>query len=135
MHNISSLQHIPFPLRTSPEADLIVYEGNKEVPFSLKRVFVLKAFQQTDRGAHAHKDCAQLLVCLNGECIVTCDDGTHKATHILTDPEQGLLIPPTIWAKQDYQAGTVLMVLTDHPYDESDYLRDYNDFLAFRGVK
>ncbi|NCQ55972.1 MAG: WxcM-like domain-containing protein [Alphaproteobacteria bacterium] len=135
MHNVSALQCISFPLKTSPEADLIVYEGSNEVPFSMKRVFIVKASQKTDRGSHAHKECAQLLVVVNGKCVVTCDDGTNKTTYILTEPEQGLLIPPTIWAEQDYQAGTILMVLTDHPYEEDDYLRNYDDFLKFRGVK
>ena len=135
MHNITELQHILFPLRRSLEADLIVYEGNKEVPFSLARIFVVKASQKTDRGAHAHKKCAQLLVVLNGKCFVTCDDGTQRIIHTLTDPEQGLLIPPTIWAEQEYDAGTTLLVLTDQSYDEDDYLRNYDNFLTFRGVK
>lgn len=135
MHNVSALQYISFPLKTSPEADLIVYEGNKEIPFSMKRVFIVKASQKTDRGSHAHKECAQLLVVVNGKCVVTCDDGTNKTTYILTDPNQGLLIPPTIWAEQKYTPGTVLMVLTNQPYEEEDYLREYDKFLEFRGIK
>ena len=135
MHNISQVKKITFPKRASPEASLFVYQGEEEVPFSLNRVFVVKASKRTDRGAHAHKECAQLLVVVDGECVVTCDDGAVKSTYVLKDPDQGLLVPPTIWAEQDYQAGTVLMVLTDHPYDESDYLRDYDDFLKFRGIK
>lgn len=135
MHNTNSIKEIIFPLKTSPEASLTIYEGNKEVPFSMKRVFVVKASQKTDRGAHAHKECAQLLVAISGKCVVTCDDGTNKTTHTLTDPDHGLLIPPTIWAEQEYDAGTALMVLTDHSYDEADYLRDYDDFLKFRGIE
>ncbi len=87
------------------------------------------------RGRHAHKECSQLLVVLNGRCVVTCDDGTNKKAHTLIEPDQGLLIPPTIWAEQEYDVGTTLMVLTDQPYNESDYIRDYDSFLAFRGIK
>ena len=101
----------------------------------MKRIFVIKASKATNRGAHAHKECAQLLVVLNGKCTVTCDDGTNKKIHTLTNPDQGLLIPPTIWAEQKYDLGTTLMVLTDQPYDEGDYLRNYDDFLTFRGLK
>lgn len=135
MHNISQVKTINFPKMSSPDASLFVYQGGEEVSFSMERVFVVKASKRTDRGAHAHKECAQLLVVVEGECVVTCDDGVEKSTHILKDPAHGLLVPPTIWAEQDYQAGTVLMVLTDHPYDESDYLRHYDDFLKFRGIK
>jgi hypothetical protein len=134
MHNISDLQLINFPLFNEKKSFLVVYEGGKVVPFSMNRVFVINAIEGGARGFHAHKECAQLLVVLNGECKVTCDDGTTKKDIILNNPSEGLLIPPTLWAAQDYQPGTILMVLTDKPYDADDYIRDYDEFLTYRNV-
>lgn len=133
MHNLSHSHKISFIEKLSPEAGLFIYEGRKAVPFSMERVFVVKAKEPTNRGAHAHKQCSQILIVLDGVCEVTCDDGIEKKTVSLDNPNEGLFVPPTIWAEQSYTAGTVLMVLTDQPYDESDYIRDYSDFLKFRG--
>lgn len=135
MHNISDLQLLFFPDFSTQEATLVVYEGGKKVPFSIARLFTVKAAQKCTRGFHAHKECTQLLMVLSGECKVACDDGGIRKDIILNNPSEGLLIPPTIWAEQEYQPNTVLMVLTDKHYDENDYLRDYNEFLSFRNSK
>lgn len=132
MHNISNIKLISFPLFDTKEAELIVYEGQKHVSFSIQRLFTIKANETCTRGSHAHKECSQLLIALNGECTITCDDGTSKKQVILNKPSEGLLIPPTIWSEQEYRPNTILLVLADNPYDENDYLRNYNKFLEFR---
>lgn len=124
-----------FPQRCSDEACLYIYEEKDVVPFSVKRTFVISAHEKCDRGFHAHKLCSQLLIPLKGSCTVVCDDGKNRKDFLLDSPQQGLLVPPTIWAEQKYSAGTILMVLTDQPYDEADYIRKYDDFLMFRGVQ
>ena len=132
MHNISDIQLISFPLFETKEAFLIVYESGKQIPFTVQRLFVIKSTEKCNRGFHAHKECSQILVVLNGECKITCNDGISKKTVLLNKASEGLLIPPAIWAEQEYQPDTTLMVLTDKPYDENDYLRDYTKFLEFR---
>lgn len=132
LYSLQDLQHIPFPLFNSKEACLFVYESGKHVPFHVQRIFVINAKETCNRGFHAHKECTQLLIVLNGECKVTCDDGTTRKDIILNKSSEGLLIPPTLWAEQEYQPDTILMVLTDQPFDENDYIRNYDEFLSFR---
>ncbi len=132
MHHILDLKLIPFPLIEGKDSCLTVYESGKEVPLKIERLFVIKAMDHISRGSHAHKECSQILIALNGECKVVCDDGRQKKSFTLNEPNQGLHIPPTIWAEQEYEKDTILMVLTDQPYDESDYIRNYKDFLKFR---
>jgi len=110
-------------------------EGLTHVPFVIARVFVVRACTGGIRGQHAHKICTQLLTCPAGSVEVFCDDGFETATYILDQPDLGLLIPPSIWAQQTYRApGTVLAVLCDRPYEVEDYIRDYNEFKAYRLV-
>ena len=129
---LKDVTSIQFPLIDSKEASLHVYESGTHIPFIIQRLFTIKAREGCARGFHAHKDCAQLLVCLEGRCVVTIDDGEARKDVILDQPSLGLLIPPSIWAEQIYEANTVLAVLTDRPYEEADYLRNYEDFLKFR---
>lgn len=131
--DISSLKFISFPLFDNKESFLVVYEGGIKVPFQMQRLFIVISQEKSQRGFHAHRECSQLLIALNGECLVTCDDGKERKEILLNKSSEGLLIPPTIWAEQDYTANTTLLILTDKSYDENDYLRNYNDFLEFRG--
>ncbi len=83
---------------------LVPIESGRDLPFDIVRVFFVTDVPIGEtRGKHAHKQCSQVLVCLNGECLVECDDGSSKRTFVLDSPDQGLLIPPSIWASQCVQ--------------------------------
>lgn len=111
---------------------LCVYESNKQIPFQIKRVFTVSANAGDNRGDHAHKRCTQLLVCVAGKIQVTCDDGAISSHYLLDNMGSGLLVPPGVWAKQEYlEDGAVLMVLCDRGYEEEDYIRHYSDFKKF----
>ncbi len=132
-HSIRSVAVIKLPRHFAANGDVVVMETVSHIPFIIARVFVVLAPVGAIRGQHAHKQCAQFLTCPSGRVDVVCDDGLDKVTHILDQPSLGLLIPPSIWAQQTYQApGSVLTVLCDRPYETEDYIRDYGEFLAYR---
>jgi dTDP-4-dehydrorhamnose 3,5-epimerase-like enzyme len=111
---------------------LCVFESGRHVPFDIRRVFTVSARAGDVRGDHAHKRCTQMLVCVSGRIRVTCDDGSVVTEYDLDNMGLGLLIPPGIWAKEDYMADdAVLMVLCDRGYEAEDYIRDYSDFKTF----
>jgi dTDP-4-dehydrorhamnose 3,5-epimerase-like enzyme len=112
---------------------LVAYEAAAHFQIDLRRVFVVSGHGGAERGKHAHRELTQVLVCLSGACRVTCDDGKSKQEVLLDRPERALVIPPGIWAKQHYiDPVNVLMVLCDLPFDEGDYIRNYEEFIAFR---
>ena len=113
--------------------NLTVVQSEGTVPFDIRRVFYLYDIPGGEaRGAHAHKTCHQFLVAASGSFEVALDDGTEKRTVFLNRPFMGLHIPPGIWAaEQEFSSGAVCLVLASEPYDEADYIRDYQDFLDF----
>lgn len=113
------------------KGNLSVVEGMKEVPFEVKRVYYLYDVPGGEsRGGHAHKALRQLIVAASGSFSVTLDDGIKKQTFVLNRPYQGLLVVPGIWRTlDDFSSGAVCLVLASEIYEESDYLRDYGDFL------
>jgi dTDP-4-dehydrorhamnose 3,5-epimerase-like enzyme len=124
----------------SRDGFLVVAEAGQHIPFVVPRVFCVYGVKPgTIRGQHAHKECAQILICVSGKCEVTCDDGSERRTFSLGNPAVGLLVPPMIWAEEKYMVeNTVLLVLTDHRYDETDYIKHYDEFLEYwdkSGVK
>ena len=132
---LKSIQ-IKFPQYKDINGVLCVYQVGEDVPFDIRRVFVVKAGKGDIRGEHAHKQCNQLLVCVAGEILVSCDDGEAVAQYRLTDMQTGLLIPPGIWAKEEYiRSESALMVFCDREYEADDYLRNYGDFKEFIGKR
>jgi dTDP-4-dehydrorhamnose 3,5-epimerase-like enzyme len=115
--------------------DLTVMEEFTDIPFSIARVFVVRGFDGSVRGKHAHKACSQFLTCPYGRVEVQCNDGSDVATYILDKPNMGLLIPPSIWAQQTYLIpNSVLTVLCDRPYESQDYIRNFDDFRKYRKI-
>lgn len=133
LSKVDELAVVKLPHHFEDNGDLIVIERSINIPFSIVRVFVVRAPQGAVRGQHAHKACSQFLTCPNGIVEIVCDDGTNKETFMLDHPNTGLLIPPGIWAQQTYKTyGAVLTVLCDRLYEADDYIRDYKDFKEYR---
>lgn len=132
MFNINNVKLIEFDAHASSMGSLYVYDTAHEFLFTIARVFVVDCHEDCTRGQHAHKACGQLLICLKGSCVIIVSDGKNKQEFFLATPNAGLFIPPTLWAEQAYQNNTLLMVLSDQPFDEQDYIRDYEEYIRFR---
>ncbi len=107
--------------------------GHINIPFDIRRVFYSYDIPGGEaRGAHAHKECHQFIVAASGSFEVVLDDGRNKRTVLLNRPFYGLHVPPGIWAaEQGFSSGSICLVLASHPYEEADYIRDYNDFISY----
>ena len=126
------IEIIKFPTFEDNSGCLSVYEVFKNVPFAIKRIFTVKAKKNEIRGNHAHKECAQLLICLNGKIMVECKDGLNQNTYLLESTSKGLLIPPGIWASEKYlEENSILMVLCNQEYIQDDYIKTWNEFIKF----
>jgi dTDP-4-dehydrorhamnose 3,5-epimerase-like enzyme len=135
-YSVNDIKQVVLPLNIENNGRLVVIEGQKDVPFSILRSFIVYAENGDVRGQHAHKKCSQLLICLNGKILVKCNDGESLVDYTLDNPIQGLLIPPGIWAEQTYETeNTILMVLCDRLYEAEDYVRDFDTFLKVRASR
>jgi hypothetical protein len=107
-------------------------EVGNPLPFTPTRYFTISNVpSDTARGGHAHLECHQFLACIAGSCSVELDDGIRCDQLILASPGQGLHVAPMTWVTlQDFANGTVLLVLASHNFDEGDYVRRYDDFIA-----
>ena len=114
---------------------LSVVECGLDIPFDIKRVYYLYLVPEAARGAHAHKELQQLLIATSGSVEVIMNDGQNKKSFMLDRPWKGLLIPPGLWRDlENFSGGAVLMCLASGKYDSNDYIRDYQEFLAYKGV-
>lgn len=116
---------------------LISLEQYKNIPFEIQRVyFMFDTKEGVRRGFHAHKALKQVLICTSGECKILLDDGKEKKIILLNSPNRGLYIEADIWREMyDFSEDAVLMVVASELYDEEDYIRDYDEFLAYLNAK
>jgi dTDP-4-dehydrorhamnose 3,5-epimerase-like enzyme len=73
----------------------------------------------------------QVAVAVRGSCTMILDDGEQRTEVTMNDPTVGIEIPPYVWHEmKDFSEDCVLLVFADQVYDESDYIRNYETFLA-----
>lgn len=116
-----------------PRGNLTVVEGLNDLPFDIKRAYwVYDVPGGEHRGGHAHKQCREFIVALSGSFSVTLDDGKRRKSFLLNHPYQGLLVETGVWRTlDDFSSGAVCMVLASMPFNESDYIREYDKFLDY----
>ncbi len=110
---------------------LVSLESNKNLPFAIKRVYYMfDTSPDEPRGFHAHKELEQLVIAIDGACEFVLDDGKSKESVWLNRPDFGLYIGKNMWREmRNFSYGCKLMILASDYYDESEYIRDYTEFL------
>lgn len=125
---------ISLPKVIDPRGNLTMVEGNEHVPFAISRAYwVYDVPGGESRGGHAHKHCRSLIIAVSGSFNVTLDNGKGKSTYHLNHPYSGLLVETGLWRTlDDFSSGAVCLVIAEDPFDEEDYIRDYDEFLTYR---
>ena len=128
---MSLIKTINFQPLGDERGSLVALEGNKSVPFDIKRVYYIFGTKEgVSRGFHAHLNLKQVAVCVTGSCRFVLDNGKQREEVVLDKSTTGLLINDLTWREMyDFSPDCVLMVLANEHYDESDYIRDYQEFL------
>lgn len=122
-----------------PDGLLAIGESKKNIPIEIKRFYVINNLfnNKSIRGKHAHKRIEQYIFCLNGKFTLNLDDGKKKQSIVLNKPYYGIKLGAMLWhSMKKFSKNCVILVIADDYYDESDYIRDYDEFLkSVHGAK
>ena len=123
---------IDLPVVTDPRGNLCFVESDRHTPFAIQRVYYLYDVPSGSmRAGHAHLELNQLLIAVAGSFDVRLHDGTREEVVTLNRPNRGLHIGPGTWREiENFSSGSVCLVLASAYYDERDYIRDFDAFLA-----
>ena len=104
------------------------------IPFPIRRVFyILQVQTGAVRGEHAHRTLEEVVICLQGSCRIRLDDGDERHEVLLDSPTLGLYLKGMIWEQfYDFSQDCILLALANEPYDPTDYITDYQEFLKER---
>lgn len=120
-----------FKVNGDLRGNLAVVEGNRDIPFDIKRIFYIYGVRgDMIRGRHANKKSAFVFICLAGKCTVKIDDGKGGVEEYeLSSPDTGLYVPQMYWKEMyDFSEDAVLLVLSNEHYDSEEYIRSYDVF-------
>ena len=124
---------IDFQARGDSRGSLVALEigRRKEVPFEVKRVYYIYETEKgVSRGFHAHRNLKQIAICVSGKCRMLLDNGKVREEMWMSSATKGLLIENMVWREMhDFSSDCVLLVLASEHYDESDYIRNYSEFV------
>jgi len=121
----------------SPGGSLSFFEFGKELNFEIKRIYYIYKFsEQNRRGFHAHKNLKQVMFCPYGKIEVEFDNGKEKKKYLLDSPTKILVVEKGYWREfVSLEEGSILCVGASDIYDESDYIRNYDDYLKWKEEK
>jgi len=123
-------RRLDLPKIADPRGNLSFIEGERHIPFQIRRVFYLYDVPGGEsRAGHALRSCEQFLIAIAGAFDVVVDSGRKRERHHLNRSYFGLYLPPLVWREIDnFSSGSVCLVLASEAYDEAGYIRDYDSF-------
>lgn len=133
---MSLIKWIDFQILGDERGSLVSIEQGMLIPFEIKRIYYLyNTGKDVSRGYHAHRQLQQVAICVSGKCRMVLDNGSVREEVWLDCPTKGLLIESMMWREMhDFSPDCVLLVIASQPYNESDYIRNYQAFLDAQGV-
>lgn len=132
MRNMDKVKMVEFPQHGDERGHLVIVEGNKDIPFDIKRAFyIYGSDRDVVRGQHANRNSQFVLINVAGTSKVKVKDGEgNEMIFCLNRPHTGVYLPTMVWKDMyDFSEDSVLLVLASEHYDPDEYIRDYETFV------
>lgn len=128
---MNQLQIINLPKIEDPRGNLSIIEEEKNIPFKIERAYWIYDVPGGQvRGGHAFKEQQELIVALSGSFDVVVDDGKERKIFSLNRSYYGLFVPAGLWRQmENFSTNSLAIVLSSTPFNENDYIRDYQEYL------
>lgn len=127
--DLDAVRWIDIPSHADGRGVLTVVEGGIDVPFEIKRAYLVHDVVAT-RGGHAHRDTSQIVVAAHGTLQLTLSDGERRRTFTLDHPARGVLLGPMLFIEVEFSPGAVMLSLASTHYDTARSIRSWDDYLA-----
>ena len=129
-------QLIELPKILDERGNLSFFQENTHLPFKIQRVYWIYDVPGGEiRGGHAYRELHELIIALSGSFDVVVDNGSQKEKYTLNRSYYGLLVPNMVWRQlENFSTNSLCLIAANLPYDEADYIRDYDQFQVLKHV-
>lgn len=130
---MNDLKMINLPQFLDRRGNLSFIEEENHIPFKIKRTYWIYDVPGGEaRGGHAYRENEEFIVALSGSFDVVLDDGKERNIYSLNRSYYGLYVPKGYWREiTNFSTNSLALVLASKQYDESDYIRDYQQFKSY----
>ena len=134
---MKSYKIINFNILGLEKSPLIALEKGKDIPFEIKRIYyIFNTKKDVQRGFHANRNLKQIAIAVKGSCTFVLDDGDKRDEVQINNPKKGIFIEGIIWREiKNFSEDCVVLVIASDNYDENDYIRNYDEFLALANLE
>lgn len=134
--NIKKPEILQLPQIPEKRGNLSFFEYPSQLPFEIKRTYWIYDVPGGEiRGSHAFKEQQEFIIALSGSFDVVLHDGFSETRFSLNRSYCGLYVPSKYWRTlENFSTNSLALIVTDKIYNESDYIRDFNEFKIFRNV-
>lgn len=94
----------------------------RALPFEVVRSYWIYGADGHTRGGHRHTHTRQALVAVSGRVTMYMNDGVTEEELVLDHPSKCLLVEPKDWHTMTFEKSAVLLVMSSHPYNRSEYI-------------
>ena len=131
---VDDCRMITLPHYRLSDGTVTVAQNSDVIPFAIARIYYIYDIPSgSERGGHSHHHEQRLLVAASGCFDVKVCDGRRWRTFTLRDPHEALYIPSGLWRTlENFSAGSVAPALSSTKYDETDYVRDFDEFVRLK---
>jgi hypothetical protein len=128
----NKVEIINLPKIEDERGNLSFVEELKHIPFKIMRAYWIYDVPGGEyRGSHAYRESEELIVALSGSFDVILNDGKEETKFSLTRSYYGLYIPVLVYRRlENFSTNSLALVLSSTRYNESDYIRDFNEFMT-----
>ena len=134
MKTINDCRIIDLPKFLDTRGNLSFAENFKQIPFEIKRTYWLYDVPGGEsHGGHAYRENEEFIIALSGSFNVALDDGKERKVFSLNRSYYGLYVPKGLWREmENFSTNAFALEFGSSPYDENDYVRDYQQFLKMK---
>lgn len=134
---LNEVQLIQLPKILDERGNLSYFENESQIPFTIQRAYWIYDVPGGEaRGGHAYKSLQEVIVALSGSFDVILNDGKDQKCYTLNRSYNAIYVPRTIWRHmENFSTNSLALIVADQPYDENEYIRNFEDFQQFKNIK
>ncbi len=134
---LNNVMLIDLPRILDQRGNLSFLQNNDQIPFQIQRAYWIYDVPGGEQSqGHAFKNLQEVIIALSGSFDVVLKDGKGEKKITLNRSYYGIYIPKLVWRHlENFSTNSLAFIVADKPYDENDYVKNFQEFQQIKNGK